>query len=446
MKKLIIMALLLNLSVISYAQDDKTVTLVVSGSGKTLEDAKQSALRGATEQAFGAFISTKTEMFNNQVVADQMASVSSGNIISYEVLNESQLPNGSWGVTLKAIVSVSKLTSFAEAKGVAIEIKGGLFALNIKQQSLNEQGEVKAVCEMVGLLHEPMQTSLDYVIKSGEPKSLDAENKNWEIPLEVTATANKNMDFCANYCIKTLSALSLSAEEVSSYKSLNKAVFPVVINYNGIDKVFHLRKQISINALNTLLVNWTCYIRLFKVQSGMDETFGNGQGKRHYLSGNEKYDDSYKSINFLSTGQQAAIFSWQDKRTLSQIEQMTGYTVKPRGVVSQFKHGGFVVFEENGHGLVVSVTDLGKQKWEIAKTACQELLLNGYSDWHLPSKEELYSVYVNLKQPGLVNFNNGFYWSSSKIDDYYILGMFIEYGEWSKNNSDYGNYVAVRSF
>jgi hypothetical protein len=125
---------------------------------------------------------------------------------------------------------------------------------------------------------------------------------------------------------------------------------------------------------------------------------------------------------------------------------MTGYTVKPRGVVSQFKHGGFVVFEENGHGLVVSVTDLGKQKWEIAKTACQELLLNGYSDWHLPSKEELYSVYVNLKQPGLVNFNNGFYWSSSKIDDYYILGMFIEYGEWSKNNSDYGNYVAVRSF
>jgi hypothetical protein len=49
---------------------------------------------------------------------------------------------------------------------------------------------------MVGLLHEPMQTSFDYTIKSSEPKSLDAENKNWEISLKVTATANKNIDFC----------------------------------------------------------------------------------------------------------------------------------------------------------------------------------------------------------------------------------------------------------
>ena len=235
--------------------DDKDVSIIASGSGKTLEDAKQAALRSATEQAFGAFISSKTEMFNNQVVADQMASVSSGNIKSYEVLNESQLPDGSWGVTLKTIVSVDKLTSFVEAKGIAIEIKGGLFAVNIKQQLLNEQGEIKAVCEMVGLLHEPMQISFDYVIKSSDPKSLDEESKNWEIPLVVTATTNKNIDFCANYCIKTLAALSLSTEEVSSYKSLNKAVFPVVINYNGVVNTFYLRKRISINALNTIKRN-----------------------------------------------------------------------------------------------------------------------------------------------------------------------------------------------
>jgi uncharacterized protein (DUF2141 family) len=218
--------------------ENKDVTITASGSGKNLEDAKQAALRSATEQAFGAFISSKTEMFNDQVVADQMASVSSGNIKSYEVLNESQLPDGSWGVTLKAIVSVDKLTSFVEAKGIAIEIKGGMFALNIKQQSLNELGEVKAVSEMVGLLHEPMQISFDYVIKSSDPKSLDAESKNWEIPLVVTATTNKNIDFCANYCIKTLAALSLSPEEVTSYQSLNKKVFPIQINYNGI-KTFY---------------------------------------------------------------------------------------------------------------------------------------------------------------------------------------------------------------
>ena len=204
------------------AQDEnKNVSITVSSSGKTLDDAKQAALRSAIEQAYGAFISSKTEIFNDQIVADQMSSVSSGNIQSYDMLNESQLPDGTWGVTLKALVSISKLKSFVQAKGIAIEIKGGMFAVNIKQQLLNEQGEINAVSEMVGLLHEPMQTSFDYVIKSGEPKSLDAESKTWEIPLVVTATTNKNMDFCANYCIKTLAAISLTAPEVETYKTLN---------------------------------------------------------------------------------------------------------------------------------------------------------------------------------------------------------------------------------
>jgi len=423
----------------------KEVSITSSGSGKTLEDAKQAALRSSTEQAFGAFISSKTEMFNDQVVADQMASVSSGNIKSYEVLNESQLPDGSWGVTLKAIVSVDKLTSFVEAKGIAIEIKGGMFALNIKQQLLNEQGEIKAVSEMVGLLHEPMKISFDYVIKSSVHKSLDAESKNWEIPLVVTATTNKNIDFCANYCIKTLAALSLSSEEVTSYQSLNKAVFPAVINYNGVAKTFYLRKQSSINALNTLTSQWAYYTRLFTVQSGMDESNGNGVGRIHDFSSSRNYNNDGNTINFLTTGQQAATFSWQDKRTLSQIEQMTGYKVKPRGVVSQFKHGGFVVYEENGHGLVAAITDLGSMDWNTAKTACDELILNGYSDWHLPSKEELNALYVNLKQIGVGGFADNYYWSSTEIYDNYAWGF--SNGEQSYSGKD-GEYVsrAVRAF
>jgi hypothetical protein len=426
--------------------DSKDVSITSSGSGKTFEDAKQAALRSSTEQAFGAFISSKTEMFNDQVVADQMASVSSGNIKSYEVLNESQLPDGNWGVTLKTIVSVDKLTSFVEAKGIAIEIKGGMFALNIKQQLLNEQGEIKAVSEMVGLLHEPMQISFDYIIKSSEPKSLDAESKNWEIPLIVTATTNKNIDFCANYCIKTLAALSLSSEEVTNYKSLNKAVFPVVINYNGFAKTFYLRKQSSINALNTLTSQWAYYTRLFTVQSGMDESNGNGESYIHDFSNRRYYNNKGKTINFLTTGQKAATFIWQDKRTLSQIEQMTGYKVKPRGVVSQFKHGGFVVYEENGHGLVAAITDLGSMDWNSANSACEELMLNGYSDWHLPSKEELNALYVNLKQIGVGGFANNDYWSSTG----YSGGAWIQYfdngGQVSKEEWLRFSVRAVRAF
>ena len=416
--------------------NSKDVSITSSGSGKTLEDAKQAALRSSTEQAFGAFISSKTEMFNDQVVADQMASVSSGNIKSYEVLNESQLPDGSWGVTLKTIVSVDKLTSFVEAKGIAIEIKGGMFALNIKQQLLNEQGEIKAVSEMVGLLHEPMQISFDYDIKSGNPISVDAESKNWEIPLLVTATCNKNIDFCANYCIKTLAALSLSSKEVKSYQSLNKAVFPVVISYNRVSKTFYLRNPSSINVLNTLINHWEFYTRLFTVQSGMNESNGNGEGNIHKF-----WYYHEKIISFLTTGQQAATFSWQDKRTLSQIEQMTGYTVKPRGVVSQFKHGGFVVYEKNGHGLVAAITDQGDKHmyWWQAEKACEELIINGYSDWRLPSKKELKSVYDNLKQVGIGGFvfkhQSWFYWCRNGP------GFFYPNTKWSIDFSDGDDWI-----
>ena len=99
-------ALAVSFSNVKAQTDNKDVSITASGSGKTLEEAKQSALRSCTEQAFGAFISSKTEMFNDEVVADQMASVSSGNIKSYEILNQDQLPNGRWGVTVKSIVSV----------------------------------------------------------------------------------------------------------------------------------------------------------------------------------------------------------------------------------------------------------------------------------------------------------------------------------------------------
>ena len=257
--------------------ENNNVTITVSGSGKTVDDAKQSALRSAIEQAYGACISTKTELLNDEIVADQMASVSSGNIQSYEMLNESQLPDGSWGVTLKALVSISKLISYVQAKGIAIEIKGDLFATNVKQQLLTEHGEFKAISEMVILLHGPMQTAYDYVIKSDDPKSIDAESKNWVIPLPVTATANKNMEFSINYCIKTLAALSLSAEEMASYVSSHKAVFAVEIRNLGSAKkrTFFLRNQSSANLVSEFRSQWELYARLFTLKSGIDLLPGN---------------------------------------------------------------------------------------------------------------------------------------------------------------------------
>jgi hypothetical protein len=88
MKKiLLVLFFLTNLGV--NAQEDKTVTFTVSGTGKTIEEAKTNALRSAIEQAFGTFISSKTEILNDNLVSDQITSIANGNIQSFEILNES---------------------------------------------------------------------------------------------------------------------------------------------------------------------------------------------------------------------------------------------------------------------------------------------------------------------------------------------------------------------
>ena len=339
MKKLLLL-LALAYSISVNAQDDKTVTLTVSGQGKTQDEAKQVALRSAIEQAFGTFISSKTEILNDNLVKDEIVSVTNGNIQKYDVLSEVQIPDGGYVTTLKAVVSVAKLTSFCESKGVTIEIKGGLFALNIKQQILNEQGEIEAMHQMLNLLDETMQKSFDYEIKSEEPKSLDSENKNWRLHIFVWSKTNKNMEWCGNYCLNTLSAISLSDDEIENYKILNKNVFEIHIQVKNTIKTIYLRQKNSVNYLKELVQLFNYYSSKFKVLLDNEEIEQKDiNGSETYFSNYWPYGTEYHgslgksenpeifSLNFEEAGKIANFFSWDINRTLEQIEKMTTFRV-----------------------------------------------------------------------------------------------------------------------
>jgi hypothetical protein len=251
------------------AQDaDKTVTLTVTGQGKTIDEAKTNALRSAIEQAFGVFISSNTTILNDKLIKDEIVSVSNGNIQKYDVLNELRLSDGGYATTLKTIVSIGKLTNFCESKGVKAEFNGSLFAYNILLQELNEKNEINELIKVCEICKKISLQAFDYKITVKEPIINDKNNKLWAVPIKVDAIVNNNFSNISFLLYNTLNGLSLKEDEVYNYKKLNKKVYPVNL---AVDKtkygLFILRTNESYQLLLDLIYSFNNSISNFKINN-----------------------------------------------------------------------------------------------------------------------------------------------------------------------------------
>jgi hypothetical protein len=155
-------------------------------------------------------------------------------------------------------------------------------------------------------------------------------------------------------------------------------------------------------------------------------------------------------------------------------------TLEPTGPYVGQSYAGGVVFHVDGsgvHGLVVAATDAGSYAWGCVGTSiatgtalgtgatntaaivagCGDantaakvadgLVLNGYSDWFLPSKDEMALIVTNLGMQGLGGLTTDRYWTSSQIDTSWAFGGYPLYGyvDWVHRSSA-ARVRAVRAF
>ncbi|MBN1797556.1 MAG: DUF1566 domain-containing protein [Spirochaetales bacterium] len=82
-----------------------------------------------------------------------------------------------------------------------------------------------------------------------------------------------------------------------------------------------------------------------------------------------------------------------------------------------------------------------------AAKLCDDLTIAGYSDWFLPSEDELNEIYENLKLKGVGGFVDYNYWSSSEKNTFHACKKQFGHGVITGYNKGLKFYVrAVRSF
>lgn len=189
------------------------VQLTVFADGKNKDEAIQTALRSAIEQAFGVFVSSHTEILNDSLVKDEIATVASGNIKEFKCLSENYV-EGKCFVTVQAVVSTNNLISYTKSKGASAELAGATFAMNLRMLELNKRNEALAMQHLVRQLAEIAPIMFDYEIKIGE------FNAGLGCPLEICINVNKNAKIAYKMLTETLEALSLKDVEVSDLKKI----------------------------------------------------------------------------------------------------------------------------------------------------------------------------------------------------------------------------------
>lgn len=124
------------------------VSVVASGDGPTESLATNRALRNAIEKTFGVFISSSTQVSNDELIKDEIATIASGNIASYEIISVTNNTT-SFFVTVSAQVSPEKVVLNLKSAGKSVELQGNVFAQNVLKEKFYKEQEILTIKDFI---------------------------------------------------------------------------------------------------------------------------------------------------------------------------------------------------------------------------------------------------------------------------------------------------------
>lgn len=185
--------------------------VIADGYGPTPDAALQNALQNAVEQAAGAYVSSITEIENDEIVKDEVLSLSHGFIKEHRKLSESKFDD-EYKVVAAAIIVEKQMLERLEASGLKVNYNAGGLVSKLKAWDKMKEDEFNMATALFDV-HEMKDYGIiwDYNIRTDEP-SRNGDKYTFTGTVSAKTNPNYSVEF---YNLKNiLSELALETEEL----------------------------------------------------------------------------------------------------------------------------------------------------------------------------------------------------------------------------------------
>lgn len=250
MKRLFVLFLAIGVSVGAlFAQKGSLVAgsgerkIVTTGMGVTPEAAVKDALRSAVEMVVGAVVNSETRIANDEIISDEILTLSHGFVRKYEKVAESANGADGYTVTVAAIVTEKHIADKLQAKGVTVNYNTSALFAQYKEWDRLAMAEKTMAEKLFGLeaIKQKRCNVYDYQMTVDEPIR---ENGKYKIKVFRTATKNANWEVEYQNMLATLDEICYE-KTVLDYVPRNKHPYMESVGNGAYGSGLYMQTYIS---------------------------------------------------------------------------------------------------------------------------------------------------------------------------------------------------------